>query len=470
MKEEKSENLINVEQMEIDDSQNDKIFIENKKKYIFHGILSLISTIIHTCGNYSVFLLRHTMIYLISFRKNYNPNLTIAHGYFALPIMSFILALSIPAGGMIEKKIGSKKTIVLSTLIICLSFSVMYFSRNLYVDYVLMGIIGFGMAIGLKLPKRNACSYFMNKKALISGSITLIASFISAGVSYFYEKYILNPYSESPTIEGTYYEERIYLNFQKLIIVEIVYMILTSAISLVLFYKNDTNETIKFGFGEKQMEKKEKKIVKKKIDENKKLKLKKALFSIRTIRLFFMLLTFFPIIHFINNTWRPIGIYYKVKTYHLQLIGSLLSIVHCFSAILFSLVGDQIQFKKLFCCFSLFLSIISFIFPLSFNNSLLFIFGILVVGFTHKGFNIIIDPYVMKVFGMENFVEIIGVIRSSSGIAEIASIIFAFYLENYFTGNKDFTYKFMYLISGFSSLISFILGLFESDSKFNYEI
>ena len=73
----------------------------------------------------------------------------------------------------------------------------------------------------------------MNKKALISGSITLIASFISAGISYFYEKYILNPFSESPTIEDEYYEERIYLNIQKLIILEIVYQLF-----LIVKYKD----------------------------------------------------------------------------------------------------------------------------------------------------------------------------------------------------------------------------------------
>ena len=76
----------------------------------------------------------------------------------------------------------------------------------------------------------------------------------------------------------------------------------------------------------------------------------------------------------------------------------------------------------------------------------------------------------MKIFGMENFVEICGVIRSSSGISELFSVLLSFYLENYFTGSKDNAYKWMYFISGFSGLVSFVLGLFESDEKFNYNI
>lgn len=74
----------------------------------------------------------------------------------------------------------------------------------------------------------------------------------------------------------------------------------------------------------------------------------------------------------------------------------------------------------------------------------------------------------MKVYGMDNFVEISGFIKVSSGIAEISSVTLAFYLENYFTGSKDFIYKSMYFISGFSAFISFILGIFENDDKFNY--
>ena len=74
----------------------------------------------------------------------------------------------------------------------------------------------------------------------------------------------------------------------------------------------------------------------------------------------------------------------------------------------------------------------------------------------------------MKVYETENFVEISGFVRSASGIAEIFSIFLAFYLENYMTENKGYSYKSMYFVSGFSGFISFILGIFISDDKFNY--
>ena len=169
---EKAENLIdvNIEPMETGDIENEKLYKEQKRKYIIKGLSSIFACTIHSCGYYTIFLLSHSMVYLISFRKYYNPKITFSHGYFLYPIMNFTLALSISAGGIIEKKIGPKKTISLSTLILCLSFLFMYFSRNIFFDYILMSLMGFGIAIGIKLNKRNACSYFMNRKALISST------------------------------------------------------------------------------------------------------------------------------------------------------------------------------------------------------------------------------------------------------------------------------------------------------------
>ena len=451
MSKEKSEDLLdaNIEQMEKGDLEDDKAYKEKQKKYILKGISSIFSCIIHSCGYYSVFILGHTVVYLISFRRHYNPNLTFSHGYFLFPIMNLSLSLTITIGGIIEKKIGGKKTVFLSSLVLILSFAVMYFSRNLFLDYILMGFIGFGIAIGMKLGKRN-----------------------SAGLAIFYEKHILNPLSESPTIEHSYYEERIFLNFQTLIIYEIGFLILVCILSLATFFKNDPKETIKYGFGEKVNENKSTQIEKRKESiedqELKKSQVQKALYSSRSVKLFLMIFLLFPTIKFINNTWRPIGIYYKIRTNYLQIVGALCSITGCLSSIIFSLIGDKIQFRYIICSFGILLTMTSFAFPLSFNNEVLFVLEILAVAFSLNGFNVIIDPHLMKVFGMENFVEICGVIRSSSGIAEIFSVILAFYLENYFTGSKDHAYKWMYFISGFSGLISFVLGLFESDEKFIY--
>ena len=175
-KEKDSANLIindyNIEQMETDTEENNNICKE-KLIYILKGISSIISSIIHTFSLYSNWMLGYTTIYLISFRRHYNKKLNFSYSYCFIPLMHFAFSLTSPLGGYIEDKYGAKITIILSNLILCISFSIMYYSRDIYIDYFLMLIIGLGVGIGINITKKNACSFFMNRKTLISGIIYL---------------------------------------------------------------------------------------------------------------------------------------------------------------------------------------------------------------------------------------------------------------------------------------------------------
>jgi MFS family permease len=458
-----------IEQMETDSTMN-KLYQQQRKKYILKGLSSLLSSIINIFGYFSIWLMGNCVVYLISFRKEYNPNLTFSHGYFLIPIMDLVLCLTSPIGGIIEDKIGGKKTILLSTSIVCGSFLLMYFSKNIFFDYLIMCLIGIGLAVGINITRKNVCSFFLNRKALISGILFLVPGFLCAGLNIFNEKYILNPDSESPSIDNLYYKISISSNFQKLIISEIVLLAVTCILTLLLYFPNNPKETIKYGFGEIAMTDNVENIETTKNNTSKQMKLKKAIYNIRAIKLFIMFFLFFPTINFINITWRAIGIYYKINTYYLQMIGALYSITGCVSAIIFALIGDRIQFRILFVLFSFVLSVTSFAFPASFNHDIFFIFEVLIMAFILRGYNIVVYPHILKVYGVENSIEIGGIIRSSEGICEILSIILAFYIENNFSGNKTYAFKLMYIISGCCNLISLILGLSESDDKFNYNI
>ena len=45
----------------------------------------------------------------------------------------------------------------------------MYFSRSIFIDYIVMSLNGLGMAFGINITRKNVCSFFMNRKALICG-------------------------------------------------------------------------------------------------------------------------------------------------------------------------------------------------------------------------------------------------------------------------------------------------------------
>jgi hypothetical protein len=324
-----------------------------------------------------------------------------------------------------------------------------------------MVFIGIGLSFG-NSTKKNACAYFLNKKTLIISISYLVPGLLCVLLNIINEKYILNPLSESPTIDNLYYDKKIFLNFQKLIIFEIGVLIVTCFLTLILYFQNVPKETNKFGFNGNQKNINEKNI-------SKAEQIKKAKYSKRAFRQFMMLFLFFPTINFINNTWRPIGIYYKIDTYYLQLTTALYSLTGCIVSILFSLIGDRISFRFTFVFFSFCLTVVSFCYPLSFKNDIFYICEVLVMVFILRGYNIIIDPHIIKVYGIDNFIELGGYIKLSTGISEILCIIFVFYLENHISGNKDTIYKFMYIISGIFNFISLILGVFETDEKFDYE-
>ena len=78
MSEEKKESLIEpeIEQMQTEESPKEKEFREGKKKYILKGISSVISCIIHTCGFFSIWTIGNSVVYLISFRRHFNNNIS----------------------------------------------------------------------------------------------------------------------------------------------------------------------------------------------------------------------------------------------------------------------------------------------------------------------------------------------------------------------------------------------------------
>ena len=316
MKEEKSKEIIliddkKIEQMETD--TKDKYFSSKEKIfYILKGISSISSAIIHNLGYSSLWVLGYTTIYLISFRRHFNTNINFPYSYNYIPLMNVAYGLASPTSGRIEDKYGSRKTIFISSLVICISFIIMYFSRSLYLDYILMCLIGFGIALGINISKKNACSFFMNRKALICGIINLFSNAFSFFLIVYYEIFILNYDMRYPYLDNFYFGEEIFINYQKLIIFQILLILSTGLFSLILFFKNAPKETIKFGFNEKAKTEENKngkdEIEKKKSSKN--LKIKRAINNKRTIRLIIILFFFFPMINIINGILRMDFEYY----------------------------------------------------------------------------------------------------------------------------------------------------------------
>ena len=460
----KSLNENKIEQMEVYDINKDNYTTKDKIIYIIKGICSIISSIIHTFGYFSIWILGYSTIYLVSFRRHYNQKITFSNNYSFIPIVNLAFSFISPISGFIEDNFGGKKTIFFSNFILCLSFSFLYYSRDIDVDYYLFFLNGFGIAIGFNIAKKNACSYFMNRKALICGIINLIPNILCFGLLFYNETDILNYQVVSPLIEGTYYTEGIFINYQKLIISQIKIISFTCLGSILLFFQNDPKETAKFGFNEKNENDNKDDIYiasnrvkrKKKLSKNKKIL--KAILSKRTLNLIVIGFLFFPTVNLITNTMR-------MDLYLHFLLGLLDNIVGCISLLIFTIIGDCFQFKILFFILSVLLSIASFVFIKFYDDNVFYLcISLIFVSFISNAFNVIFDSHIMKIYGMDNFIVIWGVIRGSSGISEIFGIYCNFNLEE-----NSYIYKIIYSVTGVFNLISSFLVLLEGEDKFNYD-
>ncbi len=451
----------NIEQMEVDEHNESYTTIE-KIIYILKGISSIISGIIHNFGFFSIFALGYTTIYLISFRRYYNQNLEFSHSYCIMPLINLTVCLTGPLAGIIEDRFGGKLTIFISNLILCISFSILYYSRSIYIDYFLMCLNGIGIGIGINITKKNACSFFMNRKCLIIGIINLIPSLLSFALIFYNETDILNYAGEPPSIEETFYRKKVFINYQKLIIFEIKILIFTCLWTILLYFENNPEETTKFGFNEKVQNDNNKnnneiKPIHNKKKTTKKEKIRKALYNKRTIKLIIMVFFFLPKVNLIHNSLR------MDITLHF-LYALLYSIVGSISSLIFTIIGDFIQFRILFVFLSLLLSGSSFVLVYYLNEGFVLFLETIFVSFIFNGFNIIFDSHIMKVYGIENYIYILGIIRLSGGLSEICGIIFKFGL-NY----ETYGYKIVYFTTGSFGLFSLGIGLFECENKYDYD-
>ena len=396
----------------------------------------------------------------MSFKKNFLYNLENIINYNFIPLLSLSFSLSAPIGGYFENRFGGKKTIILSNTILCLSFIIMFFSRSIYLDYILMVLNGFGIAAGFNITKKNAISFFPKKKTLILGIINLFPNFFSLILIMYNEVFVVNYKQELPSTVQIYYSESVFMNYQTLIIYELGILFFTGLLACILYFKNDPKERAKLGFNEKINENEnngEKNEIIKNKKFHKKIKIKEALNNKRISKLMLMVLLFCPTINLITNILR-------MDQYYYFMFGGLYNIAGCIFSLIFGILGDCIRFKILFAILAVLSTLTSLVYISYFEGEFILFFETVLVSLIYNGFIIIFDTHIMNVFGAENYIDIWAYIRAPEGITHLFGIILNCILDINSPG-----YKIVYGISSLGSLISLLIGICEGEDKFNYE-
>ena len=135
--------------------------IENYKTKF---ILSLISGIIYQFGSSMVVTIGNFCVYFASYIHYKHNWVNMQYGNIMAPTILLILSSFSPFSGVIEKKIGPRFTLLISSIIVEICFILYYFQSNLWIFYTISVFIGFGNGISAGVPIKNACLYYPKKK------------------------------------------------------------------------------------------------------------------------------------------------------------------------------------------------------------------------------------------------------------------------------------------------------------------
>jgi MFS family permease len=159
------------------------------------------------------------------------------------PTILLLLAIFSPISGIIEKYIGPKLTLLLSSIIVQLCLILYYFQKNLYIFYAISVFIGIGNGISAGVPIKNACLYFPKRKGIINSTIIFIGGLTSMLYLIIGEK-IINP--DKKPIEkknnNPVYPEDVANRANYYFIFTIIVFPILTIIALLLFYEHVPRE------------------------------------------------------------------------------------------------------------------------------------------------------------------------------------------------------------------------------------
>ena len=205
-------------QVEQDDIISSKEKNKTKRAYI-DGILTLIGSQIHSLGFGSLYAMLSLHTYLISYLRYHQKGektLTLQYIYFIGLVMSIIHGFFTPFVSIFENKLGLIKAIILGAIINITGTAVIYISKNYFIDLFGFFLISLGQSL-TALRRRNVMSYFYHVRGKLSGIISVLNAFITAGYNVISEKWIMNPESENPTVDKDYYGINVASNYLKYI-------------------------------------------------------------------------------------------------------------------------------------------------------------------------------------------------------------------------------------------------------------
>ena len=424
-------------------------------------IFSLISAIIYQLGSQVVVTIGNFCVYFASYIHLYQDWVNIQSCNIMAPTILLLLAIFSPISGIIEKYIGPKLTLLLSSIIVQFCLILYYFQNNLYIFYAISVLIGIGNGISAGVPIKNACLYFPKRKGIINSTIIFLGGVTSMLYLIIGEK-IINP--EKKPIERknnnpVYPEDVANRAYYYFVFTMIVFPILT-IIALLLFYEYVPREN-QNGNNEKMIPKKKGPM---------RTETKEIIGSFRFWRNM-IIITLMPFwVYFLTATYRAYSTLIGLDQNFISYLPSIITFLSAMIGLIWGYIFDKFGFQKIIMIMSIICIILSIYFTIFIGNKVFYTIGLITSTFISRvGMMSVINPHIMQVFEFRNYLIIGGFARSfnqlSFFIAATISVILS--VKNKTADSLETPYRIIASVGIVLSIIGFIFSFYEDDSKFN---
>ncbi len=476
-------------------------FVKLKDKNFLKGISSVIGACLLNFIAGGIFAVCQLFVYEISYIKaKNNNNITNDDEIFYYPIIKFLQHVFTILSGILYKKIGLHFTNLIGFITLFIGYLILYLSSSLTADIFSVIFAGIGTGIIYYPSTANACEWYVNHNGIIIGIIETMISLGSFSFNLLGEKIAEAKkheykseneykiiYDDNPS--EIYYRLEVAEKFKEFMIYLLIFVVVFYLLSFALIFRKKEEEfkdakNIQVGLlqlennenydeNEKEYEEKPLEISDHNIEPEKKPRdFKKIFIGALKSKIFIMFAIVAvleaPLSSMIFSLYRTIGLKKKINEMFLSTIGPINFVFECIGGFVFGLFCDYIPKKVLLLFIMGSDVIIGYFYCLTFNSSVLFFIFTNFCSFISGGFYSVKDFFLIKIFGVYIYVELIGFINLLSSIIVIAVLTpLSYHLNKTFSSESS--PWIMFIIFGTCDLVGFIISLFIKDENFDYD-
>ena len=192
----------------------------------------------------------------------------------------------------------------------------------------------------------------------------------------------------------------------------------------------------------------------------------KAMKSKKFIIFLFISILESPVPSMIFALYREMGENEKIQQLFLISIGPINFIFECVGGFAFGVLCDYVKKQYLLLFILGFNALISFIYCVTFKNDITFFLATNFVSFTSGGFYSVKDCFIMGVFGVEIYVELIALVNFCVALIIIGLTPLASILDD---KKKQTGYWTIFSILGILTLVGFVLCFYVKENTYTFD-